>query len=240
MSNLAVVYLHLDFDLSYDDFEATREYLTNVAGRYSSIIYRQDSNIRVELRDGSVKAWILVAGSIYVAIGQYGSFRSGVDQIIKDAKSVKEYIADTLVKDGVSESRIIEVKRNHCLPDRIRRLFLRIDRFDKRIVDMTPAEKVREAELIVRTVARISDELGYQEDLDQFLSCLDDRFKPSPERLKLMYRSAIRKEESFMDRLVVPYTVDELVIDPPRGLESSSANNVMQLTSAPLALRSRN
>lgn len=240
MSNLAVVYLHLDFDLSYDDFEATREYLTNVAGRYSSIIYRQDSKVRVELRDGSVKAWILVAGSIYVAVGQYGSFRSGIDQIIKDAKSVKEYIADTLVKDGVKQSRIIEIKRNRCLPDRVRRFFLRIDRFEKRIVDMSPAEKVREAELIARAAERISDELDYQEDLDQFLSCLDDRFKPSPERLNLRYRPAIRKEEDFMVRLVVPYTISELMIEPYRGFESSGANKALQLTSVPLALRSRN
>lgn len=240
MSNLAIVYLHLDFDLSYDDFEATREYLTNVAGRYSSIIYRQNSNVRVELRDGSVKAWILVAGSIYVAIGQYGSFRSGVDQIIKDAKSVKEYITDTLVKDGVDESRIIEVKRNRCLPDKIRRLFLRIDRFEERIADMLPAEKAREAELITRAAAGISYELDYQEDLDQFLSCLDDRFKPAPESLELRYRPAIRKEEDFMDRLVVPYTANELMIEPPRGFESLSANKALQLTSAPLALRNRN
>lgn len=240
MSKLAVVYLHLDFDLSYEDFEATREYLENVAGRYSSIIYRQSTNVRVELRDGSLKAWILVAGSIYVAIGQYGSFRSGVDQIIKDAKSVKEYVADTLVKDGVSRSKIIEVKRNRCLPDRMRWLFLRIDRFEKRIADMLPDEKIREAKLIAKSAARISDELDYPEDLDQFLSCLDDRFKPSPERLNLRYRSAIRREEGLMDRLLVPYTTNELMIEPPRDFESSSANKALQLTSAPLALRSRN
>ncbi|WP_157957562.1 hypothetical protein [Salinicola halophyticus] len=240
MSNLAVVYLHLDFDLSYDDFEATREYLTNVVDRFASIIYRQDSNVRVELRDGSVKAWILVAGSIYVAIGQYGSFRSGVDQVIIDAKSVKEYIVNALVKDGVDESRIIEVKRNHCVPDRIRRLFLRVDRFEKHIADMPTVEKVREAELIARAAVRISDELDFQEDLDQFLSCLDDRFKPSPERLKLRYRSAIRKEEDLMSGIVLPYKTSELMVEPPRGFESSSTNKALQLTSAPLALRRRN
>ncbi|WP_157959050.1 hypothetical protein [Salinicola endophyticus] len=240
MSNLAIVYLHLDFDLSYDDFEATREYLINVTGQYSSVIYRQNSNVRVELRDGSVKAWILVAGSIYLAIGQYGSFRSGVDQVIKDAKSVKEFITDTLVKDGVDESRVIEAKRKRCLPDKIRRLFLRIDRFEERIANMSPAEKAREAELITRVAEGISYELDYQEDLDQFLSCLDDRFKPAPESLKLKYHTAIRKEGDFMGRLVAPYKANELLIEPPRGFESSSAKKALQLTSAPLALRNRN
>lgn len=105
---------------------------------------------------------------------------------------------------------------------------------------MSPAEKVREAELITRAAERISDELDYQEDLDQFLSCLDDQFKPSPERLSLRYRPAIRKEEDFMDRLVVPYTTSGLMIEPYRDFESSGANKALQLMSAPLALRSHN
>lgn len=239
MSDIAAVYLHLNFDLSHSDFEATREYLIGMATRYSSIIYRQKLNIRVELQDGSVKAWILVAGSIYVAIGQYDSFRSGIDQIIKDAKSIKEYIVDTLVKDGVSENRIIEVKRNHCLPDRIRRLFLRIDRFEKHIADTSPIEKAREAELIVRAAARISDELGYQEDLDQFLSCLDDRFKPSPERLVLRSRPTARRENDFTYQFSIPHVADELLLDSRRSFELSSTKNTLQLSSAPLALRSQ-
>ncbi|WP_438764978.1 hypothetical protein [Kushneria sp. TE3] len=236
MNNLATVYLHLDFNLSYDDLEVIREYLENIASRYSSIIYRQEINIRVELRDGSVKAWILIAGSIYMAIGQYGSFRSGVDQIIEDAKSVKKYTADTLLKDGVDEKRIIEVKRKSCLPDQIRRLFLRIDRFERRIADMPPEKRVREANLIARAAARISDELDYQEDLDQLLSCLDDRFKPSRERLELKHRMTIRKEEDFTDMVAFPYAGNELMTDPVQGLKTKSINGRFLLKSAPSAL----
>lgn len=34
----------------------------------------------------SVKVYIALTGAIYLAIGQYGSFRSGIDYMIEDAK----------------------------------------------------------------------------------------------------------------------------------------------------------
>lgn len=233
MSALAVTYIHLKFDLSGDEREEAAEYLRYISRRFASLVYRQDVDVRVEVYPGSIKSWIVVGGSIYLAIGQYGSFRSGVDQIIDDAKAIKEYLVTTLVKDGVPEDKVGEVKRRHCLPDKIRYLFLRVDRFEERLHEMDRNDAERELNLIVKAAGRVVDELDHEVDVDQFLQCLDEKFKPSPERIALRYRQPLIKEEDYSVGYAQPIQTNSLSLNQYRREVALSANNTLQGTFDP-------
>lgn len=229
MTTLAVTYLHLQFDLSNEELEQASNYLRGVAHKYASVVYRQDVDVRVEVKHGSIESWILVGGSVCLAIGQYGSFRSGVDQIIKDAKLVREYVVNTLAKDGVPEQKLIESKRMQCLPDKIRRFFLSIDRYEERLPRLGRREAKRELDLIVRAAGRVVDGLEYEQDLRQFLEGVHDRYQPSPERIALRHRLPMRREEDNLDGHSPAQQTHGLSVSlPPGGDLVFSANNSFQ------------
>lgn len=237
MSNLSVTYLRLDLELQRVELEEAETYLRTVAHRYASVVYRQNVEVHIEVQQGSVRVWIAVAGSIYLAIGQYGSFRAGVDQIIKDSKAVKEYVVGTLVKDGVSENLILEARRVRCVPDKIRYLLLRIDRFEKSLPTLDREEAEREERRIMNAVHLVADKLTYKEDLDAFIGCLDERYRPSPERLGSRYKQPLRIEDDYRIRLAAPSQTNTLVLGPRKHNFNLDANNASQGTTAPLTLR---
>ena len=149
------------------------------------------------MHDGSIKTWIAVLGSIYLAIGQYGSFRSGVDQLIQDSKSIKKYVVISLKKDGLDNSVIMDQKRVVSTPDKIRRLLLRIDRFEKKFPKLEEQESKNEFRGIVVAVSRIANEIDIEEDLNMFISSIDERFYPHPQELSIRHRLVLRKEEEY-------------------------------------------
>jgi hypothetical protein len=80
--------------------KAELELFLSTRGRF--FIYDSVST-SVELKDGSLKVYAGIAGAIYIAIGQYGSFRSGLDYLANDTKRLAECIvSETLF---LSQSR---------------------------------------------------------------------------------------------------------------------------------------
>lgn len=62
---------------------------------------------QVELKEGSLKIYLTILGSLYAGISQYPSFREGVDKLASDAKRVSEY--------AVSESLFLTKSRHDCV-----------------------------------------------------------------------------------------------------------------------------
>ncbi|WP_206052636.1 hypothetical protein [Neptunomonas marina] len=118
------------FELEFDEvkLEETESYLKEVVSKYSDLIYGQSTEVHVQLWKGSLRVNLAIFGAIYIGIGQYGSFRSGIDHLIQDSKSLKGLVTSQIVKNGLNESDILESKRMYCIPDRIRRVLLAIER----------------------------------------------------------------------------------------------------------------
>ena len=57
--------------------------------------------VEINLVDGSLKAYILVLGTLYIAIGQYGSFRSGLEYLKQDADTIFNGTMSQLYKNGL-------------------------------------------------------------------------------------------------------------------------------------------
>ena len=135
MAILSITQLTLDLSLNEDNSVELEQYLLHVTQAYASVLYRQSVQVQISHYSGSWKAVIKVVGSICLVFNSYGDFRSNLDWLIKDANSIKGYIHETLVKDGLPDQRILEVKRRECTTDRVRRVFKRIDRYKDNALD---------------------------------------------------------------------------------------------------------
>jgi hypothetical protein len=179
MSILSKTYLELNIALAKSDIKELEEYLPKITQEYASLLFRQSVQVRIEYWQGSFKAVLTVAGSIYLAIGAYGTIRSGIDYLIKDGRAVRDYLHETLIKDGLSGDRISEVSYRQATPDRIRRLLRRIDKHrDNSRVDNNQRKYDHERDLLQQMVARvISEDLDNELDAKAFMDSIDDQYK---------------------------------------------------------------
>lgn len=196
MALVAGMKFHFDLDFSELDLEETERYLQGVVSRFSNPVYRQETDVYVRLEDGSLKVTLAIVGALYIAIGQYGSFRSGVDYLIKDAKAIKELVQSEVVRNGLSDSRIVDSKRMHCDPDRIRRVLLAIDRLESKqgLPNEEFFKEVSKIRVSVQNICRSIDDL----DVGFFASEISERYWPSNTNIPELvdrYRLVARKED---------------------------------------------
>lgn len=203
MSNLAAFYLKLDLDIPIYDQDPSRRYLKSLLGRLASEIYRQDVEVEIQFRQGSLEIFMVVAGSIYIAVGNYGSFRSGINQIIEDAKALRRLLVSSLRKDGVAESKILEDKRLMATPERVRRMLLRIDRFERQLPDFSEDEARAKLGRLLKSIQNLTNEMEFPEDINLLMSSLDERFRPPSESVYISYQNrkslSMKKRPTFLN-----------------------------------------
>jgi hypothetical protein len=215
VASLSAIYLSLDLSLSRGAADELAQHLLQVTQIYSSTIYRQSVRVEIEHHAGSWKAVVTVLGSICLVFNQYGQLRSNVDWLIKDASSLKEYLHETIIKEGLDEKRILEIKRRECTPDRIRRIFRRIEKYQSKSLDAeSQASLEREKELICNMIARVvNEELSHEQDQIMFIQALDEGFMSGLEdRLQLSPRSIDAPRKGYYDALSEPSAGNELAL----------------------------
>ena len=91
---LCQAYVHINpVSLSPEKLAQLQEALDLfVAARGRFFLY-EDVNTSVKLKEGSLKVYGTIAGSLYLAISNYGGFREGVDYLAQDTKRLAECIA---------------------------------------------------------------------------------------------------------------------------------------------------
>ncbi|WP_439834513.1 hypothetical protein [Aeromonas enteropelogenes] len=176
MAKLAGLYLHLDIPFDEIEVYEAEQYVKDIGKKYASLLYGNDLELVVRVREGSIRVYIAVLGSIYLAIGQYGSFRSGCDYLIKDAKTFKELVVSELVKNGVSEHDIISKTKEHCDPDKIRQVLLAIERLESK-TSLSAREMENELRKIKTSVRNICHNLN-ERDVGLFSSSIDSKYLP--------------------------------------------------------------
>jgi hypothetical protein len=92
MTKLAETYFRLGVRLEESDRGEFQSFLNDRARAYAGELFGQHPEIVVYIADGSLRSWIIIAGAMYVGIGQYGSFRSGVDYVVRDARTFSERV----------------------------------------------------------------------------------------------------------------------------------------------------
>ena len=182
MSNLVNLYFHIDIEVNDAVLHESKAYFEEIVKYYASRLFRQDVEVHVYTSDGSLKSKMVMLGAIYIAIGQYGSFRAGIDQIIEDSKTLQKIVTSTLYKDGISEDLILESKRPIATPNKIRRLFLRIDRLESNYHKLDEEEKIKEIENIRKYIANLMGEMAIPEDIEMLAANISEKYIPDPNR----------------------------------------------------------
>lgn len=204
MSLIAGIEFRFDLNFQEIDLKETESYLSDITSKYSDIIFDQQTDIRATLEDGSLKATLLVLGSLYIAIGEYGSFRSGIDYMINDAKSLKDLVSSKIVKNGLNEANIMESKRIQCDPDKIRKVLLSIERLESK-KNLAPEEIEKDISKIRTSVRNICRYLS-NEDAGFFVSSIQQKYWPNDREIPYFierYNLVVREEEISKSRLTV-------------------------------------
>lgn len=93
----AYVHVELPDDMTPEKLAEIKEHLTIFATLRGKFFVYPDVDVGVEFREGSLKAYISIAGIIIVAIEGYGGFREGIDYLYTDVKR----LADSLVSESL-------------------------------------------------------------------------------------------------------------------------------------------
>jgi hypothetical protein len=218
MALLAGIEFRFDLDFHEVPLQEAEQYLKGLISKYANLIFDQQTEVYVRLEDGSLKVILAVVGALYIGIGQYGSFRSGIDYMIKDAKSLKELVASEIVKNGMNEADIIESKKSHCDPDKIRRVLLAIDRIESNRNLPKPALK-KELSKIRTSVRNICDSLS-DEDAGFFALSINDIYWPQD-----------RAIPEFIDRYKLVAREEDILHYPVASIEEPRINKALQRTS---------
>lgn len=201
MIKLAETYIHVDIQLKKSDQKALQNYLQERARIYADGLFRQEPQFVVEVENGSIKTWIIVGGILYAAVAQYGSFRSGLDYLIKDARTFSERVLQNVRDSGVSKDQLIRFERRLGVPGKIRRIFDRIERLEKRGRGLSKDQYDRDFHAIRTELLNILNKLDDKRDIEfvlkstspQIHSSLPDRI-PAPSAMKHP-QVALRPEE---------------------------------------------
>lgn len=181
MSYIAGLEFCFDFNYSDIDLDKTEKYFIDLISQYSDIVYRQKTDIRINLIEGSLRVYIAVLGSLYIGIGQYGSFRSGIDALVEDAKSIKELVERDIFRGGVRESDLVYSKKIFCAPDKIRRVLLAIDRLESKN-RFSKIELKIEISKIKTSVNNICSNIS-DKDAGLFALSIDQKYWPEDTRI---------------------------------------------------------
>jgi len=131
---IAETYIHInyDYELKQKSHSEIKLYLETNAQEWAKKYFKQPIAIAITVEDGSLKTWITVAGLIYAGVAGYGSFRSGIDYMVKDAKSFSNYVIEQFYQyENTPDEDIIRDERRLGIPGKIQRLFKKSDKLDK-------------------------------------------------------------------------------------------------------------
>ena len=166
MSKLAETYLHLEIRLDDEGKKQLQRYLKEKAPVYSAGVYEYELEYAVNIEDGSVKVWLTVAGAIYAGIAGYGSFRSGIDYLVKDAQTVSEHVFEDLKASGMPQDHVVNFQRRQGVPGQIKRALRDIRMLENNGKNQSEKEYNSKTRAVGRALERISKGLDHEKDLN--------------------------------------------------------------------------
>jgi hypothetical protein len=152
--------------------------------RFPSIKYS------IEFDEGSLKTNIIIwATSLYIGIGQYGSFKAGLREASKDIKIVSTSIIKSLEDDPSIGTHRIRTENRLGILGRINEIYSKIDSLERKIPEMTDSEVQNQLNIIKQDIANLSSSLPTPLK-QEYLQTLDGRYSqnlPEPNQKKVNY-----------------------------------------------------
>lgn len=142
-----------DFNLAVPSVDASAlEFLsTSLFDDWEAYVHQSlalpDYSLFLQIEEGSIKGWGrigAVAGALYIGIGTYGDFVSGLTTISQQLGATRDYLAEHARSKFSCSEPHATVRRKGGVPAALQRLFVRVQSGE-----MTPAEASRQAETIL-------------------------------------------------------------------------------------------
>jgi len=188
-------YLKFDFEYNEENQERVkRAYLSQVDQVNREFLKNKEFfKIAIEYEKGSLKTRIIVLGTaFYIGIGQYGSFKSGVRELINDVNWFSENVIERIYNDpNINQNDILRTEKRTGLTGRIQELYNRIERFERNVNNMTNNQIQNELAQIKQEVSNLAVILPNQDE-QMFLADLDNNYSqnlPNPNQRRVHYLS---------------------------------------------------
>jgi len=181
---LCQAYVHVDLPVGItpEQLETIKQHLTEFANSRAKFFVYPEVEVEVEFKEGSLKTYITIAGSIYVAIVGYGEFRHGVDYLYTDVKR----LADTMVAESLfmTKAKHASIRRTEARTGVVGSLKLLVDEINTLEASLgqisvdEAARRIKrikdDAEVLISNVRDDQDIDSIEDDLDRFADKLPE------------------------------------------------------------------
>lgn len=107
-------------------------YLQNNINKWAEESFKNKVNVKISIEDGSLIVRVLIGGiAIVEFVSNYGSFRSGIDQIVKDAYWFSNTVIEHFKDDKhIPDESIARAERRLGVPGKIQRFYKSMDKLN--------------------------------------------------------------------------------------------------------------
>lgn len=165
---IAETYIHIkDVPLNLSTEKALR-YLKSNAHLWAEETFNKSVVVEIQVEEGSLKAWVFVGGvALFGFVSNYGSFRSGIDHMVSDAKVFSEIVIERFETDQhIPEAAIARTEKRLGVPGKIQRFYRSLDKLNSD--DMSNNDRHIEIDRLQDEFVEILELLDYEEDKRQF------------------------------------------------------------------------
>lgn len=186
----AYVHVELPAGITAERLDEIKKHLEQFAISRGKFFVYQDVIVDVEFREGYLKAYVTIAGAIYLAIVGYGGFREGIDYLYTDVKR----LADAMVAEGLfmTQARHEAIRRTEARTGVVGSLKILVDDInvlEASLGQMSVAEtairikKIKDdADSLLVNVRADEDAENIQNELADFVDKLPERCPHPPEQ----------------------------------------------------------
>lgn len=148
--------------------EKAQYYLKQHVHVWAEENFKHSVIVKVRVEEGSVKVWVLVGGiTLFNFVGNYGSFRSGIDHIVSDAKTFSEYVIEQFKADErVPDEAVLRVEKRLGVPGKIQRFYKKLDKLQDENNNLDEQQLVRKLQ---KEFIEILELLDNEQDRELFM-----------------------------------------------------------------------
>ncbi|EOX3395697.1 hypothetical protein ACPFUL_003660 [Vibrio cholerae] len=158
--------------------EKIKLFLDEKVSHWAESKFKTSVRVVVEVEDGSIKVKIGIgAVALYTMVVNYGSFRTGIDYIVKDARAFSEYVIEqTKAQEHIPDGAISRTEKRLGVPGKIQRYLKEIDNLNSH--DLSHNERQEKLEELKEEFLNIIELLEDDRDRDSFAQAVPVHCKP--------------------------------------------------------------
>lgn len=162
--------------------EKLRDFLNNKVNIWAEEQFKTSVNIVVEVEDGSIRVKIGIgAFALYSIVANYGSFRTGIDYIVKDAREFSETVIEqTKIEEHIPNGAISRTEKRLGVPGKIQRYLKNIDKVNG--LNLSHVERQEKLDELKEEFLNIIELLEDDRDRMVFSQAVPDDCQPPTER----------------------------------------------------------